>query len=189
MLLPLAYVCDIHCWSSERIGVTVMRYTVFSTDIGSVGSLSIHFRGGNIHEYFIFSILSDLVDFRERWGISCIWKTQRNNKLSTARKVSILFSVPPRFVEVPQDIDVVEGQPASLRCRAHGYPPPNVQWIKDNIIQPTTSRQSLDALEGGSQLSFRYIRRIADRGQYDCVASSEAGTVVARAQLRVVARG
>jgi hypothetical protein len=99
------------------------------------------------------------------------------------------FSVPPRFVEVPQDQSVIEGQPASFRCRAHGYPPPNVQWIKDNIVQPTTSRQILEHLEGGSQLSFRYIRRIADRGQYECVASSEAGTVVARARLNVVARG
>ena len=44
----------------------------------------------------------------------------------------------PVIIEQPVDVTVRRNDPATLNCKTEGYPPPNVEWIKDNIkIRPS----------------------------------------------------
>lgn len=74
-------------------------------------------------------------------------------------------------------LEVVEGEKASVRCAAIGKPEPKVTWIQmpdQRDLSEGTERYTVNKLTG--VLSLNKISR-SDNGQFKCVASNAAGSI------------
>ncbi|XP_054634283.1 basement membrane-specific heparan sulfate proteoglycan core protein isoform X11 [Dunckerocampus dactyliophorus] len=101
--------------------------------------------------------------------------TARNNEGSTETRVEVIVeggsqlpSVPRAFVPEPLMI-VVEGHTATLRCDAHGFPPPTITWSK--LRSPLPWRHKVV----DNYLVLPNVGR-QDSGEYICAATNNMGT-------------
>ena len=83
----------------------------------------------------------------------------------------------PQIIEQPKDILVVSrNDPATLNCKADGFPLPTIEWYKDGLkVQSTSTRLILPT----GSLFFLYLPHKAkdpDTGTYWCIARNEVGT-------------
>ncbi|XP_072165907.1 roundabout homolog 2-like [Diadema setosum] len=79
----------------------------------------------------------------------------------------------PRITEHPAAQSVSKNSPATLSCRASGYPIPEIKWYKDG--QLLTSDSHL-ALTGTGELFFLRVIPRLDIGVYHCVATNSLGS-------------
>jgi len=93
----------------------------------------------------------------------------------------VFIAARPRIVEQPADQSVLEGESASLHCRASGVPRPSVSWLKNDLDLPVDARLRLD--DNGT-LQLTQLKR-TDSGVYRCVASNSLGSVSEFARLHV----
>lgn len=86
--------------------------------------------------------------------------------------------VPPTFVaDQVSELQVIEGEMASVRCAANGKPEPMVTWIHmpdQRDLSEATESYSVNKLTG--VLSLNRISR-NDNGQFKCMATNAAGTI------------
>uniref|UniRef100_A0A3Q4MA73 Heparan sulfate proteoglycan 2 n=1 Tax=Neolamprologus brichardi TaxID=32507 RepID=A0A3Q4MA73_NEOBR len=99
----------------------------------------------------------------------------RNNEGTTETRVEVIVkggsqlpTVPRAFVPEPLMI-VVEGQTATLRCEAHGFPAPQIRWTK--LRSPLPWRHTLV----NNSLVLQNVGR-QDSGEYICSATNNMGT-------------
>ncbi|KAM4589560.1 roundabout homolog 1 isoform 5-T5 [Fundulus diaphanus] len=91
---------------------------------------------------------------------------------------------PPRIVEHPSDLIVSKGEPATLNCKAEGWPTPTVEWYKDGERVETdrdNPRSQRMILPSGSLFFLRIVhgrRSKPDEGSYVCVARNYLGEAV-----------
>ncbi|XP_034445775.1 basement membrane-specific heparan sulfate proteoglycan core protein isoform X2 [Hippoglossus hippoglossus] len=110
--------------------------------------------------------------------------TARNNEGSTETKVEVTVqggsqvpSVPRASVPEPLMI-VVEGQTATLRCDAHGFPSPTITWSK--LRSPLPWRHKIV----NNSLVLPNVGR-QDSGEYICKATNNMGTTEVTIMLDV----
>uniref|UniRef100_A0A8D3BGI2 Heparan sulfate proteoglycan 2 n=1 Tax=Scophthalmus maximus TaxID=52904 RepID=A0A8D3BGI2_SCOMX len=110
--------------------------------------------------------------------------TARNNEGSAETRVEVIVeggsqlpSVPRASVPEPLMI-VVEGQTATLRCEAHGFPSPTVTWSK--LRSPLPWRHKLV----NNSLVMPNVGR-QDSGEYICGATNNMGTAEVTIMLDV----
>ncbi|KAM9343546.1 basement membrane-specific heparan sulfate proteoglycan core protein [Pholidichthys leucotaenia] len=101
--------------------------------------------------------------------------TARNNEGTTETRVEVIVegglvlpTVPRAFVPEPLMI-VVEGQTATLRCEAHGFPSPTITWTK--LRSPLPWRHKVV----NNSLVIPNVGR-QDSGEYVCSAINNMGT-------------
>uniref|UniRef100_A0A8C3QU24 Ig-like domain-containing protein n=1 Tax=Cyanoderma ruficeps TaxID=181631 RepID=A0A8C3QU24_9PASS len=98
---------------------------------------------------------------------------------------SSLLSLPdaPRFVVVPTDQTVTEGQSVDFPCSAEGHPPPVITWTREGI-QITESGKFHISQDG--TLSIQDLG-VADQGRYECIARNPFGFTSSAMQLTITA--
>ncbi|NWU93884.1 HMCN1 protein, partial [Upupa epops] len=93
------------------------------------------------------------------------------------RKYDLNVHVPPSiagYLQMPENISIVEKNPISLDCEATGIPLPSIMWLKNGW--PVTLNNSMRILSGGRTLRLTHTS-VADEGQYTCVVTNAAGEV------------
>lgn len=95
----------------------------------------------------------------------------------------------PRITEHPVDTTVPRHDPATLNCKASGFPEPKVAWYKDGT--PVRSSEHRMILPAGSLFFLRVAhgRRESDAGTYWCMATNSYGRTRSRnATLQVAGK-
>uniref|UniRef100_A0A8C4UE85 Hemicentin-1 n=1 Tax=Falco tinnunculus TaxID=100819 RepID=A0A8C4UE85_FALTI len=93
------------------------------------------------------------------------------------RKYDLNVHVPPSiagYLQMPENVSIVEKNPISLVCEASGIPLPSITWLKNGW--PVTLNNSVRILSGGRTLRLTHTS-VADEGQYTCVVTNAAGEV------------
>ncbi|KAK9887060.1 hypothetical protein WA026_019995 [Henosepilachna vigintioctopunctata] len=100
--------------------------------------------------------------------------------VSKPAKISIIEIL--RFVPPPVDRNLELGSVAKVHCKAQGTPPPNVRWEKNGTTSDNFPSHITDM---NGTLHFNGVLA-ADKGQYNCFASSTQGTINASITIDVV---
>ncbi|KAK7082429.1 Protein sidekick-2 [Halocaridina rubra] len=91
----------------------------------------------------------------------------------------------PVMVVAPENRTALDGQDATISCRAEGAPRPNITWfLHDNVELVENGHYQIlnsgDLLIAGVQT--------ADEGKYSCLRSNEAGSVTGSAWLTILVK-
>lgn len=83
---------------------------------------------------------------------------------------------PPKFVVPLKNVNVEEGQCATLLAKVDAYPYPNIQWFKDGISLPASTRTlpNYDFNTGLVSLRISDVQ-LADFGNYTALAQNKVG--------------
>ncbi|XP_029911416.1 basement membrane-specific heparan sulfate proteoglycan core protein isoform X2 [Myripristis murdjan] len=110
--------------------------------------------------------------------------TARNNEGTSENRVEVIVEGNSRLPTVPRAsvpeplMVVVEGQTATLRCDAHGFPPPKITWSK--LRAPLPWRHKVV----NNSLVLPGVGR-QDSGEYICNATNHMGTTEVTIMLDV----
>uniref|UniRef100_A0A8C3DQA4 Hemicentin-1 n=1 Tax=Corvus moneduloides TaxID=1196302 RepID=A0A8C3DQA4_CORMO len=91
------------------------------------------------------------------------------------RKYDLSVHVPPSiggYLQLPENISIVEKNPISLVCEASGIPLPAITWLKNGL--PISLNSSVRILSGGRTLRLSPAGA-AHEGHYTCVVTNAAG--------------
>ncbi|XP_060751458.1 protein turtle homolog A [Tachysurus vachellii] len=94
-------------------------------------------------------------------------------------------TAPPVFTETPPSItEALFGRPITLKCVAHGNPPPTIVWYKEGVVINQTSVNHVNVMVLNGSLTFSSASR-ETAGRYQCQASNSEGNEIHTMQLRV----
>uniref|UniRef100_A0A8C3UKJ3 Ig-like domain-containing protein n=1 Tax=Catharus ustulatus TaxID=91951 RepID=A0A8C3UKJ3_CATUS len=108
------------------------------------------------------------VTFSDQGQYNCNASNSEGSIQATAR---IIVQDSPRFLVVPTDQTVTEGQSVDFPCSAEGHPPPVITWTRAGGPLPSDRRHSV--LSTGTLRVGRVA--LHDHGQYECHAISAIG--------------
>lgn len=91
---------------------------------------------------------------------------------------------PPVLTRKSPHTVALEGQPASLKCKANGDPEPEVHWISPEGRLISNSSRTLVFPNGSLEIN---VTSIKDSGNFTCIASNAAGESTGRVELVVTA--
>ncbi|KAM5312130.1 roundabout homolog 3 [Glossophaga mutica] len=102
---------------------------------------------------------------------------------------SLSVHVPPQLVTQPQDQMAVTGDSVTFQCETKGNPPPAIFWQKEGsqvLLFPSQSLQPTGrfSVSPRGQLNITAVQS-GDAGYYVCQAVSVAGSILAKALLKV----
>ncbi|KAG7177543.1 Peroxidasin-like 6, partial [Homarus americanus] len=88
----------------------------------------------------------------------------------------------PRFLLLPNDVNVTEGSPVEIECQASGIPKPDITWTKND--EPIVEGPRIQISSRGAFSVSSAIRN--DSALYRCTAANHLGRIAATATLRVL---
>ena len=93
----------------------------------------------------------------------------------------------PTFTKRPQNVTVKAGAEAQLVCAAEGQPKPTISWQKDAGYDhfPAAQERRMHVIPADDHFFIFHVK-LADEGNYSCIATNEAGTIVANVTLSVL---
>ncbi|KAL6471752.1 hypothetical protein MHYP_G00204020 [Metynnis hypsauchen] len=89
---------------------------------------------------------------------------------------------PPVITRRSPKILAMEGQPASLKCKANGDPDPDVHWISPEGRLISNNSRTLTFSNGSLEIN---ITSLKDTGVFTCIASNAAGESTGTVELVV----
>ncbi|KAJ6665741.1 hypothetical protein lerEdw1_002111 [Lerista edwardsae] len=121
------------------------------------------------------------VTFLDQGQYSCNASNREGSIRATA---NVIVQDTPKFLVVPTDQTVTEGQSVDFPCSAEGHPLPVITWTRAGGPLPSDRRHSI--LSTGT---LRVVRvALHDQGQYECHAISAIGVQSSPVQLWVTPR-
>ncbi|KAG8196694.1 hypothetical protein JTE90_023205 [Oedothorax gibbosus] len=102
------------------------------------------------------------------------------------RTIKVEVHVPPEIIELDDRLETTEGNEATLRCQASGFPRPSYAWFDPD-------QRDLSNVEGHVVDADNGILRIAsvkreNRGTYTCLAKNPAGDAKRTLDLSVIVK-
>lgn len=93
----------------------------------------------------------------------------------------------PVFTKRPQNVTVKAGAEAQLVCAAEGQPKPLISWQKDGGFDhfPAAQERRMHVIPADDHF-YIFDVKLADEGNYSCIAKNDAGTIVANVTLSVL---
>ncbi|XP_015241629.1 leucine-rich repeat and fibronectin type III domain-containing protein 1-like protein isoform X2 [Cyprinodon tularosa] len=91
---------------------------------------------------------------------------------------------PPVLTRKSPHTVAMEGQPASLKCKANGDPEPEVHWISPEGRLISNGSRTLVFPNGSLDIN---VTSLKDSGNFTCIASNAAGESTGRVELIVTA--
>ncbi|KAJ3590303.1 hypothetical protein NHX12_008256 [Muraenolepis orangiensis] len=91
---------------------------------------------------------------------------------------------PPVLTRKSPRTVAMEGQPASLKCKANGDPEPEVHWISPEGRLISNSSRTTVYPNGSLDIN---VTALKDSGNFTCIASNAAGESTGRVELLVTA--
>ncbi|KAK6759923.1 hypothetical protein RB195_021467 [Necator americanus] len=94
----------------------------------------------------------------------------------------VQVTAPPRVFMQSEEMKVVAGRGATIRCEVFGNPPPKVDWLKNGQLFQS------ELLQSSTNLRYLHLREasVEDAGRYTCIAMNRAGEQRASTQLHVL---
>ncbi|XP_043915889.1 leucine-rich repeat and fibronectin type III domain-containing protein 1-like protein isoform X2 [Protopterus annectens] len=89
---------------------------------------------------------------------------------------------PPIITRHSNNIVVMEGEGASLKCKAIGDPAPSIHWVSPEGKLVSNSSRTVSFENGTLEL---HISTVKDNGAFTCIASNAAGEATANVDLTV----
>ncbi|KAJ8984502.1 hypothetical protein NQ317_014592, partial [Molorchus minor] len=103
-----------------------------------------------------------------------------------SRNIKVEVQVPPTISQM-DDITVIDGETASIKCNATGKPPPSYQWIKLRERQDLAVTDRFEVKRITGQLIMNQIK-FEDDGVYKCIAENTVDRVEATVRINVLVR-
>lgn len=105
------------------------------------------------------------------------------------RNIKVEVHTLPKFDEkMVSQVEVIDGEPASITCLATGKPPPTYQWIRSaTSLNLGASNERFSVNERTGVLTITRVSR-EDNGPIKCAASNAAGIVEKEVNLVVVVK-
>ncbi|XP_069055365.1 myotilin isoform X2 [Pleurodeles waltl] len=94
---------------------------------------------------------------------------------------------PPRFLTIPGDLELEEGRFCRIDFKVTGLPAPDVAWFLNGRPVRADEFHKMIVSEKGFHSLILEMVRLADAGEYECVATNRAGKATFRMQLDVLA--
>ncbi|XP_067118957.1 protein sidekick [Centruroides vittatus] len=92
---------------------------------------------------------------------------------------------PPVFTRSPENVTILDGKDAEIKCEVIGAPLPNTTWIfNDTTIMHSSGR--IQILENGNLLIASIESK--DVGKYTCIRINSGGSISGHAYLNVLVR-
>ncbi|BET00679.1 Fibronectin type III domain [Nesidiocoris tenuis] len=104
------------------------------------------------------------------------------------RHIKVEVHIPPKILEdeMPTSVEFIEGESASITCKADGKPLPTYKWIRSSTkenLGVSSDRFAVNELTGVLQIN-RVTRD--DNGDFICFASNGAGSVERHVRVTVI---
>lgn len=94
---------------------------------------------------------------------------------------------PPRFLTIPGDLELEEGRFCRIDFKVTGLPAPDVAWFLNGRPVRADEFHKMIVSEKSFHSLILEVVRLADAGEYECVATNRAGKATFRMQLDVLA--
>ncbi|XP_033228370.1 Down syndrome cell adhesion molecule-like protein Dscam2 [Belonocnema kinseyi] len=137
-------------------------------------SLRIEEREEDFFHFLIFKNISS----RHSGNYTCI---AMNSAAKVNQTAELLVRVPPQWVFEPQNVSTLLGSPLILHCKADGFPPPSVNWLRSRGRSANNYQPLMAGLDGRltilpNDTLWTASAEPQDEGHYLCRANNSIGS-------------
>lgn len=99
-----------------------------------------------------------------------MWKSLKSFYPSLKQRFPELYEASEYGSDKPRSVVVREGDHLRLRCAANGFPPPNVEWVREDEKTISTGAWEATSMPGHT-LNITKVNRV-HMGTYRCIADN-----------------
>ena len=112
-----------------------------------------------------------------------LYRIQAENSIgAVSHTFSLAVNKAPEFIKVPAEVEVIEGEPASVTAVATGRPLPDLVWYKDNKALADGEEVSIENVQADGESRGTMDAdpvQLSHEGKYKVKATNVAGSVSA----------
>lgn len=104
-----------------------------------------------------------------------------NSAAKVNQTAELLVRVPPQWVFEPQNVSTLLGSPLIVHCKADGFPPPSVNWLRSRGRSANNYQPLIAGLDGRltilpNDTLWTASAEPQDEGHYLCRANNSIGS-------------
>nr|XP_045601913.1 protein sidekick-like isoform X1 [Procambarus clarkii] len=181
--IPIPYIT----WYRDAVNVITLddnRYRVLLN--GSLAISAVHINDTGMYQCLATNVAGETSAYT--WlKVKTRWGDLPSNRVHRSLRSRALAPYPsaPVMLLAPANKTVLDGQDATISCRAGGAPQPNVTWLYNDDLE-LVENGHYQILSSGDLLIAGVNTR--DEGKYTCLRSNEAGTASGNAWLAILVK-
>lgn len=139
-----------------------------------MNNLQIEEREEDFFHFLIFKNISS----RHSGNYTCI---ALNSAAKVNQTAELLVRVPPQWVFEPQNVSTLLGSPLIVHCKADGFPPPSITWLRSRGRSANNYQPLISGLNGRltilpNDTLWTASAEPQDEGHYLCRANNSIGS-------------